>query len=322
MKKIVALFVSVFVLSTSLMCGCEKKDDSNSKRKDKDRDDETEEVETEEEEEEEEEETKETAATEKSEGGEGTVPESEKPSEETSASAGPSGHIFENGKCTDCDMLWTEYLYDAIGEVTGNTGDGYHTFLLEDCDLFLSSGDTVKYNLANKDDTFIIYTHTCDENSKITLSLTDNNEELYKNHTYTVLSISYRYSRFNDDDVVPLYRFNYDLTIFIDPGKYSEVFGSKEYFEKVCNSETDIVVFLGPSLEINNEDNYPMGIKAWDEMTDDEIKALFDEYGVTYMSRDEFIDQVWEDHDNYFGSIDYGLEQMNTSLADDGINWK
>ena len=319
MKKIVALFVSVFVLSTSLMCGCEKKDDSNRKRKDKDRDDETEEVETEEEEEEEEEETKETAATEKSEGGEGTVPESEEPSEETSATAGPSGHIFENGKCTDCDLKWIEYLYYAIGDYTGDTDTGLHSYRMEECDLFLSSEDNVLYtSYAANDGIGITYTHTLDADSWITFDIYDNDT-----HAYSVIMFNYRYSRFNDEsEPVPKCRFNYSMEIHIDPGEYDEIFSSKEQFEKVCRSETDIVLFIEPSLKIYSEDNYPMGTKAWDEMTDDEIKALFDEYGVTYMSRDEFIDQVWEDHDNYFGSIDYGLEQMNTSLADNGINWK
>ncbi|MCR4704112.1 MAG: hypothetical protein K5665_10675 [Saccharofermentans sp.] len=162
MKKIVALFISVFVLLTCFMCGCKKNDGSNGNGYDKGREEETEEAET-----------KETAGTENSGNAEGNVPDRsgvEDPTQETSVTMGPSGHIFENGKCTDCDMLWTEYVYDA--------------------------------------------------------------------------------------------------------------------------------------------------------MTEDEIKELFDEYGVTYLSKDEFIDLVWEDHDNYFGSIDSGLEKINTSLADDGFNWK
>ena len=313
MKKIVALFVSVFVLSTCFMCGCKKNDESNGNGYDKGREEETEEVET-----------KETAGAENSGNAEETAPdgsEVEQPTQETSATMGPSGHIFENGKCTDCDMLWTEYVYDAIGEMTGDTEDGYHDYILEDCDLFLSSGDTVKYSLANKEHIFIYYVHTCDENSMITLSITDSNEVLHRDTTYIVLNISYKYSRFNsEDDAVPLYRFNYNMTIFIEPE--DDIFSSKEHFERVCNLETEKVLYEDPRLIIYNEDEYPHGTRAWDAMTEDEIKELFDEYGVTYLSRDEFIDLVWEDHDNYFGSIDYGLEKINTSLADDGFNWK
>lgn len=313
MKKVVALFISVFVLLTCFMCGCKKNDGSNGNGYDKGREEETEEAET-----------KETAGTENSGNAEGNVPDGsgvEDPTQETSVTMGPSGHIFENGKCTDCDMLWTEYVYDAIGEMTGDTGDGYHTYILEDCDLFLSSGDTVKYNLANKEHIFIYYVHTCDENSMITLSITDSNEVLHKDTTYIVLNIAYRFSRFNsEEDAVPLYRFNYIMTIFVEPE--DDIFSSKEHFKKVCNLETEKVLYEDPRLIIHNEEDYPHGTRAWDAMTEDEIKELFDEYGVTYLSKDEFIDLVWEDHDNYFGSIDSGLEKINTSLADDGFNWK
>lgn len=320
MKKIVALFVSVFVLSTCLMCGCKKKDDSNGKIKDKDRDAETEEVETEEKEEKEG--TKETADTEDSGNEEGTVPDKsavEESASETSATMGPSGHIFDNGKCTDCGLLWTEYLYDAIGKLSGNTGDGYHTYTLEECDLFLSSGDTVLYSSSSKENIFIYYVHTKDENSMITLSLADSNEK-YHNNTYTVLNISYKYSSINKEAAAPTYRFCYSMEIFVEPE--DDIFSSKEHFIDVCNLKTEKVFFIEPTLTIHPSIDASESIKAWKEMPEDEIKALFDEYGVTYMTKDEFIDLVWEDHDNYFGSIDYGLAMLDTSLADDGVNWK
>ena len=319
MKKTVSFIVSIAILSTCLLCGCEKTDNSKGK-KDKNTDEETEEVETEEKEE-----TKETPDAENSKDTEGAVPsgsESEEATQETSATMGPSGHIFENGVCADCGIYWQEYVYDAFGEMTGDTDEGYHSFELEDCDLFLSSGDVVKYNLANKDSLFINYIHTQDEESMITLSINDNREQLYENKTYFVLRICYDFSRFSDEeDVVPKYRFCYRMEIFIDRGECDKIFSSKEQFEKVCRSETDKVLYIEPSLIIYSEDNYPTGIRAWDEMTEEEIKDLFDEYGVTYLSKDEFIDLMWEDHDNYFGSIDYGLAQIDTSLADDGINW-
>ena len=316
MKKTVSFIVSIVILSTCLMCGCGKTDNSKGK-KGENTDEETVEIETEE--------TKETTDAENSKDTKETVSsgsESEDPTQETSATMGPSGHIFENGVCADCGIYWQEYVYEALGEMTGNTDDGYHTYELKDCDLFLSSGDVIKYSLGSKEDIFIYYTHTKDEKSWITLSITDNRELLYKDKTYFVLRICYDYSRFSDeDDVVPKYRFCYNMEIFIDRGECDKIFSSKEQFAKVCRMETDKVLFIEPSLIIYDEDSYPTGIKAWDVMSEEEIKELFDEYGVTYLSKDEFIDLMWEDHDNYFGSIDYGLKQINTSLADDGINW-
>ena len=58
-------------------------------------------------------------------------------------------------------------------------------------------------------------------------------------------------------------------------------------------------------------------------MSDAEIKQMFDDAdGSRYFSKDELIDLFWNDYARMFASIDYGLTQMNTSLADTGINWK
>lgn len=306
MKKTVSFIVSIVLFSTCLLCGCEKNDNSRGKKV-KDREEEKEEVETEEKEE-----TKETADTKDSEGAEGTVAEvseSEETTSETSATMGPSGHIFEDGKCTDCGIFWTGYVYEASEGITEEGQLGRYLYV-RDHDSMLSSDDYVQFIISEKN-VMIQYWHEDGDDEWFTFDVNVSNE-LSSDERSSVI-FSYRYGIMHyEDEVVPRYKFVYTLEFLsCPPGIYDEIFGSKEEF--LLNSE--------PTLSIYDEENYPFRIKAWEEMTEEEIKALFEEAGYTYYSREEFLEMVWNDREMFSECIETGLAPMNTTLEDAGVNW-
>lgn len=287
-------------------CGCEKNDNSRGKKV-KDREEEKEEVETEEKEE-----TKETADTKDSEGEEGTVAEvseSEEITSETSATMGPSGHIFEDGKCTDCGIFWTGYVYEASEGIAEEGQFGRYLYV-RDLDSMISSDDYVQFNIGEKY-VNIMYWHEDGDDEWFTFNANVSNE--HSSDERSAVYFSYRYGIiYNEDGFPNSSLFDYSLDFLgCPPGIYDEIFGSKEEF--LLNSE--------PTLTIYDEENFPFRINAWEEMTEEEIKALFEEEGYTYYSKEEFLEMVWNDRKMFSECIETGLAPMNTTLEDAGVNW-
>ena len=58
------------------------------------------------------------------------------------------------------------------------------------------------------------------------------------------------------------------------------------------------------------------------------LQHQFSEYflnrlgGVPYYTKDQVIDRLWEQHENYLASLDHGMIWMNLTRADIGLNWK
>ena len=89
------------------------------------------------------------------------------------------------------------------------------------------------------------------------------------------------------------------------------MFESKEAFAERCKV----------SLYVIGADN--VGRDVWSSKSEQEIWQMFDEADdCKYYSKEELVDMFWRDYSNMFASIDYGLTQMNTSLAEVGLNWK
>ena len=106
-------------------------------------------------------------------------------------------------------------------------------------------------------------------------------------------------------------KYHYSVDIKAKPGEYGKVFESKESLKKYASVHLNIT---------NKKGAYT---NAWGKKANiDKLKKSFEADGCTYYTKDEIIDKLWEHHENFLASMDYGLATMDTSLADIGVNWK
>ena len=113
-------------------------------------------------------------------------------------------------------------------------------------------------------------------------------------------------------DGVFSHQFMYSATLNAAPGEWDAVFASKEAFTKGCMV----------SLYIRDSENGGY-TKAWAEMSEGDIKKQFESVeGCKYYTREEIADIFWNLHENMLKSLDAGMADTGTNLADAGVNWK
>lgn len=215
-------------------------------------------------------------------------------------------HVFENGVCSDCGMTWNEYYYDATGELGGLPDDVWHSIYGQDSKTMISDADYVQCSAGSSENAEVFYFHTDDNWNELNCTAISNS---YDDDVNVYLKFSFEEGMHIDDDGIVSYRFIYSIVIEADPGKYSEIFSSRESFEEAAQ----VYLFV-------MEDG--SGSNVFGVMEDDEIAALFEEENSTYYNMDEILDMIWENHEALLSSMDSGMVWLDTSLADMGINWR
>ncbi len=219
-------------------------------------------------------------------------------------------HKFENGVCKDCGMLWSEYYFECLQKLDKyHEEGGWYSVYGAESAARIDESDYVQFIATEKNAATIYYQHLDDNFNKE--SCTVSIQDIGDGKSIAFIEFDLSQGQVSIGEGVFTYKYQYSLIINVDPGDYDKVFKSKESFAEYCK----------PYLFVLGEDN--VGTDVWSTMSDAEIKQMFDDAdGSRYFSKDELIDLFWNDYARMFASIDYGLTQMNTSLAETGINWK
>lgn len=219
-------------------------------------------------------------------------------------------HKFENGVCKDCGMLWSEYYFECLQKLDKyHEEGGWYSVYGAESAARIDESDYVQFIATEKNAATIYYQHLDDNFNKesCTVSVQDSGD----GKSIAFIEFDLSQGQVSIGEGIFTYKYQYSLIINVDPGDYDKVFKSKESFAEYCK----------PYLFVLGEDN--VGTDVWSTMSDAEIKQMFDDAdGSRYFSKDELIDLFWNDYARMFASLDYGLTQMNTSLAETGINWK
>ena len=217
-------------------------------------------------------------------------------------------HTFENGKCKDCGMHWTEYYYQTLEKLDKDSKPGeWHSIYGPQSDAMFDEGDYVQF-WAYDDITSVAYFQHMNE--KLDCESCKIGVSNLKEKTDTVIEFQFEQGYHSWGDGTMNYKFLYRLKIRVAPGEFDKVFESKEAFASSCD------LILGVLVE---RDSYN---EMWTSMSEEQIKAMFEQEGCTYYSKEQIIDMFWNDYSRMLASIDNGMSVMDTSLADAGINWK
>lgn len=221
-------------------------------------------------------------------------------------------HNFGNGFCIDCGMPWTEFFNDSAGKLMDHEPYGNDLiFYGQGSYTMLSYTDNIRYTSYGPLDGDISYSHiTTDKDTDIQYH-EDCSVEV---HTYddsikTGVTYAFLNGSFYTGSGIS-YKYRYQITFSADPGEYDKILNSKEEFMNSAEITLDIY-----DMETKIED-------AWETMDEDEIRKIFEEDGIPYMSKDDLVDKFWNHKDNFFASMDSGMVWMHTTLADIGVNWK
>jgi len=219
-------------------------------------------------------------------------------------------HKFENGVCKDCGMLWTEYFFECLQKLDMyHVEGGWYSIYGAESAARIHESDYVQFITSDKNVGEIYYQHLDDDFNKESCSISI--QDIGDGKSIAVIEFDLSQGMINLGDGIHTYKYQYSLIINADPGDYDKVFKSKESFAEYCT----------PYLFVLGEDN--VGTDVWSTKSEAEIKQMFDgSDGSRYYSKEELVDIFWKDYSRMFASVDYGLTQMNTSLADTGINWK
>ncbi len=219
-------------------------------------------------------------------------------------------HKFENGVCKDCGMLWTEYFFECLQKLDMyHIEGGWYSVYGAESAARIDESDYVQFIATEKNAATIYYQHLDDNFNKesCTVSIQDSGD----GKSIAFIEFDLSQGQVSIGEGVFTYKYQYSLIINVDPGDYDKVFKSKESFAEYCK----------PYLFVLGEDN--VGTDVWSTKSEAEIKQMFDgSDGSRYYCKEELVDIFWKDYSRMFASVDYGLTQMNTSLADTGINWK
>ena len=221
-------------------------------------------------------------------------------------------HKFENGFCTDGDMSWTQFYYDAVGTMSGMTGNGWRLYVGRSSPSMLKYNDIVQFATTNKKNADLMYQKTVfgnyDETEAFSINVDDTSTKKKKS---LKVEMKYRFLLKNINiRGTSAMKYNYIVKINAKPGQYGDVFASKESLAKYAKVDLYII------------DQNGRQSKAWGKKTDiTKLQNRFIEDGCTYYTKEEIIDRLWEYHVNFLASIDDGMEYMGLSLADIGVSW-
>ena len=222
-------------------------------------------------------------------------------------------HKFENGFCTDGDISWTEFYYDAVGTMGGMSGTGWRTYLGPSSATMFKPYDVVQYSTTNKKNADLMYHKAFvgnpDENEGFFIKVDDASTKKKKS---LKVEMEYRLllKNIKTRTGASAMKYNYIVTIKANPGQYGDVFASKESLAKYAKVYLYIIDHNGASTN------------AWGKKADiAKLQNKFIKDGCTYYTKEEIIDKLWEHHVNFLASIDNGMEYMGLSLADIGVSW-
>ncbi len=223
-------------------------------------------------------------------------------------------HKFKNGFCTDCKKAWTVSFYDAVGKTGGMTGKGWRTVYGQQSSTMFSGEDYVQYSSTKNNNASLMYfkENPDDEGEQEAFFISVENTSTKKKQKMT-LRIEYRLEmkkmQLGKGVVAPTY--TYWVVINTTPAQSSKVFESKDSLKKYAKVDLFVANKKG------------IGTSAWGKKANiEKLKKSFEADGCTYYTKDQIIDRLWEQHENYLASLDHGMIWMNLTLADIGLNWK
>jgi hypothetical protein len=223
-------------------------------------------------------------------------------------------HKFKNGFCTDCKKAWTVSFYDAVGKTGGMTGKGWRTVYGQQSSTMFSGEDYVQYSSTKNNNASLMYfkENPDDAGEQEAFFIAVENTSTKKKQKMT-MRIEYRLEmkkmQFGKGVVAPKY--TYWVVINTTPAQSSKVFESKESLKKYAKVD----------LFVANKKGF--GTSAWGKKANiEKLKKSFEADGCTYYTKDQVIDRLWEQHENYLASLDHGMIWMNLTLADIGLSWK
>ena len=221
-------------------------------------------------------------------------------------------HKFEKGICSDCGMAWTEYFYETIHELDEHGSENWSTVYGQQTDSMIYGGDYVQYISFGKDEAKLFYHPlggSFDISNDCSIMIDDTGDGIHVSIEFTLEEGRYQ---LEGQRSVSADRFRYYLTVSAAPGEFDKVFASKEAFIAAAEAQ----------LFFTNPETHEV-ISAWDELTEEEIKKTIEDVDdCVYYTKDDFIDLVWERHENFLESLDRGMIWFDTSFEDIGINWK
>ena len=228
---------------------------------------------------------------------------------------------YKNGISTEGKKPWTEYYYNAVGVMGNMTRKVWRTAYGQNSSAMLKPGDYVQYvaglipfDKAKKKYAGIYYVspkaNDNDVSEQLLIIINDTSTKKTKKITVTMQYLfEMKEISVGKGSILPKYRYSVDIKA--KPGEYGKVFESKESLKKYASVHLNIA---------NKKGAYT---NAWGKKANiDKLKKSFEADGCTYYTKDEIIDKLWEHHENFLASMDYGLATMDTSLADIGVNWK
>lgn len=228
---------------------------------------------------------------------------------------------YKNGISTEGKKPWTEYYYNAVGVMGNMTRKDWRSAYVQSSSAMLKPDDYVQYvaglipfDKAKKKYAGIYYvspkTNDNDVSEQLLIKIDDTSTKKTKKITVTMQYLfEMKEISVGKGSVLPKYHYSVDIKA--KPGEYGKVFESKESLKKYASVHLNIT---------NKKGAYT---NAWGKKANiDKLKKSFEADGCTYYTKDEIIDKLWEHHENFLASMDYGLATMDTSLADIGVNWK
>lgn len=228
---------------------------------------------------------------------------------------------YKNGISTEGKKPWTEYYYNAVGVMGNMTRKDWRSAYGQSSSAMLKPDDYVQYvaglipfDKAKKKYAGIYYVspkaNDNDVSEQFLIKIDDTSTKKTKKITVTMQYLfEMKEISVGKGSVLPKYHYSVDIKA--KPGEYGKVFESKESLKKYASVHLYITNKKGAYTNV-------WGKKA----NIDKLKKSFEADGCTYYTKDEIIDKLWEHHENFLASIDYGMSEMDTSLADIGVNWK
>ena len=228
---------------------------------------------------------------------------------------------YKNGISIEGKKPWTEYYYNAVGVMGNMTRKDWRSAYGQSSSAMLKPDDYVQYvaglipfDKAKKKYAGIYYVspkaNDNDVSEQFLIKIDDTSTKKTKKITVTMQYLfEMKEISVGKGSVLPKYHYSVDIKA--KPGEYGKVFESKESLKKYASVHLNIT---------NKKGAYT---NAWGKKANiDKLKKSFEADGCTYYTKDEIIDKLWEHHENFLASMDYGLATMDTSLADIGVNWK
>ena len=220
---------------------------------------------------------------------------------------------YKNGISTEGKKPWTEYYYNAVGVMGNMTRKDWRSAYVQSSSAMLKPDDYVQYvaglipfDKAKKKYAGIYYvspkTNDNDVSEQLLIKIDDTSTKKTKKITVTMQYLfEMKEISVGKGSVLPKYHYSVDIKA--KPGEYGKVFESKESLKKYASVHLNIT---------NKKGAYT---NAWGKKANiDKLKKSFEADGCTYYTKDEIIDMLWEHHENFLASMDYGMSEMDTSL--------